>query len=210
MLTVAVVAVLLWATNVSVPVPGGKGRVISFDQLMTNLTSTVSDSGNEGLDGNKEWRLNWWKEIRRYTLHGRYFWKGKGFGINLADDDGFQVLGDHSLRNPHSVHMTMLARGGVPMLCLWSGVQATYAGVVGLELLRARRARRPTWEALFFVLGVYWMAFLINASFDVYLEGPMGGIWFWTVYGTGIGAAMVHRRAPDALDQAEAVVPIHR
>ena len=28
----------------------------------------------------------------------------------------------------------------------------------------------------------------------------MGGIWFWTVYGTGIGAAMVHRRSPEALD----------
>ncbi len=198
--TVFLAAALLWATNVSVPVPGGKGRVISFEQEWTNLTSTVGDSGNEGLDGNKEWRLNWWKEIRRYTIHGRYFWKGKGFGINLADDDGFQVLSDHSLRNPHSVHMTMLARGGVPMLTLWAGVQLTYAVTVGLAFLRARRSGQPRWEGLFFFLGVYWMAFLINASFDVYLEGPMGGIWFWTVYGTGLGAAMVHRRAPDAVD----------
>ena len=110
--TVFVIAVLLWASNISVPVPGGKGRTISFEQQWTNLTSTVSDSGNEGLDSNKEWRLNWWKEIRRYTFHGRYFWKGKGFGINLADDDGFQVLADHSLRNPHSVHMNMLAAAG--------------------------------------------------------------------------------------------------
>ena len=193
-LTVVVAAVLLWATNANIPVPGGKGRVISFDQQLTNLTSTVSDSGNEGLDSNKEWRLNWWKEIRRYTLHGRYFWKGKGFGINLADDDGFQVLSDHSLRNPHSVHMTMLARGGVPMLGLWAMVQLAFAGTVGLELVRARRLGQPLWEGLFFFLGVYWMAFLINGSFDVFLEGPMGGIWYWTVYGVGMGAAMVHRR----------------
>jgi len=193
-LTAAVLVTLLWATNANIPVPGGKGRVISFDQELTNLTSTVGDSGNEGLDGNKEWRLNWWKEIVRYTVHGRYFWKGKGFGINLADDDGFQVLSDHSLRNPHSVHMTMLARGGVPMFGLWVLVQATFAGTVGLELHRARRRGQPAWQGLFFFLGVYWMAFLINGSFDVYLEGPMGGIWFWTVYGTGIGAAMVHRR----------------
>jgi len=26
----------------------------------------------------------------RYTIHGRYFWTGKGFGVNLADDDGFR------------------------------------------------------------------------------------------------------------------------
>ena len=200
-LTVVVLAGLLWATNLSVPVPGGKGRTISFDQELVNLTSVASDSGNEGLDSNKEWRLNWWKEIRRYTLHGRFFWKGKGFGINLADDDGFQVLADHSLRNPHSVHMNMLARGGVPMFCLWVLTQATFAGVVGTEMFRARRAGQPIWEGLFLFLGTYWMAFLINGSFDVYLEGPMGGIWFWTVYGTGIGAAMVRRRAPDVLDE---------
>ncbi len=200
--TVVVTLVLLWATNVSVPVPGGKGRVISFDQMWTNLTSTVGDSGNEGLDSNKEWRLNWWKEIRRYTFHGQYFWKGKGFGINLADDDGYQVLADHSLRNPHSVHMTMLARGGVPMLGLWLLVQATFAGTVCVEMLRARHRGEPMWEGLFFFVGVYWMAFLINGSFDVFLEGPMGGIWFWTVYGTGIGAALVHRRHPEALNDA--------
>ena len=193
-LTVVVTAVLLWATNLSIPVPGGKGRVISFDQQIVNLTSTFTDSGNDGLDSNKEWRLNWWKEIRRYTFHGPYFWKGKGFGINLADDDGYQVLADHSLRNPHSVHMTMLARGGVPMLALWAAVQLTFAATVATEMFRARRARQPMWEGLFFFLGVYWLAFLINGSFDVFLEGPMGGIWFWSVYGTGIGASLVHRR----------------
>ena len=26
-----------------------------------------------------------------YTVFGDYFWTGKGFGINLADDDGFQT-----------------------------------------------------------------------------------------------------------------------
>ncbi len=202
--TVFVVAAVLWATNLSIPVPGGKGRTISFEQQWTNLASTFGDSGNEGLDSNKEWRLNWWREIRRYTLHGRYFWKGKGFGINLADDDHFQVLSDHSLRNPHSVHMTMLARGGVPMFCLWALVQATFAVTVGIALHRARKQNQPMWEGLLFFLGAYWMAFLINGSFDVFLEGPMGGIWFWTVYGTGIGAAMVHRRAPYALDSIQA------
>ena len=199
-LTAVVTVSLLYVSDLHVPVPGGKGRDISFEQMAINVVSTFGDSGNDGLDSNKEWRLNWWKEIRRYTFYGQYFWKGKGFGINLADDDGFQVLADHSLRNPHSVHMTMLARGGVPMLCLWAAVQLTYAGTIGVQMVRARRGKQPMWEGLFFFLGTYWLAFLINGSFDVFLEGPMGGIWFWTVYGVGMGAAMVHARSPEALD----------
>ena len=26
-------------------------------------------------------------------------------------------------------------------------------------------------------------AFMVNSSFDVYLEGPQGGIWFWALMG---------------------------
>ena len=41
-------------------------------------------------------------------------------------------------------------------------------------------------------LMIYWVAFMINATFDVFLEGPMGGIWFWTLYGVGIGTMLVY------------------
>jgi hypothetical protein len=37
------------------------------------------------------------------------------------------------------------------------------------------------------------MAMLINASFDVALEGPMQGIWFWCLFGFGLGCVMVYR-----------------
>ena len=33
---------------------------------------------------------------------------------------------------------------------------------------------------------VYWLAALVNAAFDVYLEGPMGGIRYWSMIGLGI------------------------
>jgi hypothetical protein len=39
------------------------------------------------------------------------------------------------------------------------------------------------------VILAYWLAMLVNASFDVYLEGPQGGIWFWSVFGLGLAAA---------------------
>jgi hypothetical protein len=42
----------------------------------------------------------------------------------------------------------------------------------------------------------YWIAILVNGTFDVYLEGPPGGIWFWCVFGFGIAAVQVQRRLP--------------
>ena len=60
---------------------------------------------------------------------------------------------------------------------------------------------------LFFFIGVFWLAFLINATFDVYLEGPMGGIWFWSVFGLGIGASWVYQHRPEMLYVARAASP---
>jgi hypothetical protein len=190
----AVITAALWASDLHVPIPDGKGREISFHQVVTNLGSVTSDSGSDGLDSTKEWRLDWWHAIIGYTIHGKYFWSGKGFGINLADDDGFQPLADHSLRNPHSIHMTMLARGGVPMLVFWAAAMLGWFGLMGSSMLAARDAGQPRWEGLFFFLSMYLLAFLINGSFDVFIEGPMGGIWLWSIYGTGLGAAMVRHR----------------
>jgi len=196
---VAAMAVL-WVTDVRVPVPGGKGREVSFDQIVTNLASVARDTGADGLDSTKEWRLQWWSEIVNYTFGGPYFWGGKGFGINLADDDGFQVLSDNSLRSPHNVHMTMLARAGVPGLALWAAAQLLWGAAMVAACRRSLSRGQHVWEGLFFFLLAYWLAFLINGSFDVFLEGPMGGVWFWTIYGAGIGALLVQQRVPQALD----------
>jgi hypothetical protein len=34
---------------------------------------------------------------------------------------------------------------------------------------------------------------MINLSFDPYLEGPHGGIWFWALFGLGLGAMRASR-----------------
>ena len=54
---------------------------------------------------------------------------------------------------------------------------------------------------MFLFLGAYWLAFLINGSFDVYLEGPMGGIWFWTVYGIGVAPANLQAMSGSTLSK---------
>ena len=195
-------AVALYATVLAVsafvlidpriPIPGG--REISMEQFSANFRSIAGDSDEGALSGTKEWRLNWWKQIVSYTFTGPYFLQGKGFGINLATDDGFQVSKTKSLRSPHNGHMTILARMGVPGILLWILAQGAWALGMLTCMLRARRRGEDSWHGIFLFLLAYWSAFIINASFDVYLEGPMGGIWFWVTYGFGLAAMELYRR----------------
>jgi hypothetical protein len=187
----------LWITDIKLEIPGGKGREVSFRQFVINTGSLFgADVGDHGLDSNKDWRLNWWSDVADYTLHGKYFWTGKGYGINLADDDGYQLFADGSLRSPHSAHITFLARGGVPGVILWLAVPLVWGASIFRAYLKSRRERDERWQSTFAFLGAFGIALLVNASFDVYLEGPMGGIWFWTIYGTGLAALWIYQNAP--------------
>jgi hypothetical protein len=193
---------MLWLFNIHISTASGEeGRDISADQIISNVVSIFTDSKDDSLAGTKAWRLQWWDTIINYTIHGKYFWQGKGFGVNLADDDGFQVEADHSLRNPHNGHLTMLARGGVPMLALWAICQLTLGAGLAANAYSARKRGEKHWFGLLAFLFVYWLAFLINASFDVFLEGPVGGIWFWCVYGVGIGAVWVYQHCPESFEE---------
>ena len=191
--------VLLWGSAVKVEVPGGKGRTISWEQFVVNFASVFGESDRSTLQKNKQWRLDWWDTIVGYTINGPYFWTGKGFGINLADDDGFQVSDDHSLRSPHSIHMTMLARIGVPGAAAWAFMLAVMFYGLADAYFRSRRRGNERWAGVFLFLFAYFAAFVINGSFDVFIEGPMGGIWFWTIYGTSAGALWAYRRCPQVL-----------
>jgi O-antigen ligase len=181
-----------------------EGRSISPGQVGANITSIVDNSpGTE--DGTKEWRLEWWDDIIHYTVFGDYFWLGKGFGINLADDDGFQVFEDSSLRSPHNGHLTILARMGVPGLLLWVALQLTFVSGLVRAVFRARRRREEAWARFHIWILVYWFAFMVNGSFDVFLEGPQGGIWFWSLFGFGTAAMELQRQALRAPDQGGTV-----
>ena len=175
-------------------------RPISVSQFVENITSLVTETDSGALEGTKEFRLRWWSDIIDYTINGEYFWTGKGFGINLADDDGFQVYDDHSLRAPHNGHIEILARAGVPGLVLWILLNAA----LGLGLLRAAvRARsmgRERWVAIDGWLFVAWAAALVNASFDPSLQGPHAGIWFWSMVGLAIVAIEASTQPEEAPD----------
>jgi hypothetical protein len=187
---------VMWATDFRIKDVGG-GREISIEYLWRALGSVAGETSHGELAGSKEWRLKWWSDIVNYTFFGEYFWTGKGFGINLADDDGYQL--DGTLRSPHNGHLTVLARAGVPGFTLWVIVQLVWLGSIVKSYIRARRRRDGNWAGLFLSLAAYWAAFMTNAAFDVFIEGPMGGIWFWNIMGVGIAAVYVYRRYPMVL-----------
>jgi len=163
-------------------------RAISFRQISANVRSIVTSADDGNLEGNRRWRLDWWSTILGYTVFGEQFWTGKGFGVNLADDDGFQVESDGSLRSPHNSHLTILAREGVPGFALWVLLQSTFAVALVRAHLRARRGGQAFWAHVCLWVLAYWLASLTNMGFDVVLEGPQGAIWFWSLFGLGIAA----------------------
>lgn len=172
-------------------------REISVQQIFDNLTSILSgdDYGASGDLGNTmRWRLKWWGEIVDDVLEGDSFWTGRGFGINLASADRIQLEPDPALRNPHSSHMTFLARAGVPGLLLWLLLQGWLAADLWRRAWRLKQAGAQNWHRVNVWVLAYWLASLVNGSFDVYLEGPQGGIWFWAILGFALALSVVEKR----------------
>lgn len=183
-----------------VTIDAGQDRKVSAEQIIANVRSIGGGQNDvSNLDGTRAWRLQWWTDIVDYTVHGPYFWTGKGFGVNLADDDGYQGT-DRGIpnRSPHNIQMTVLARAGVPGLVVWTLLHVTFALSMFLAYVRARRARLEWWARVNLWILAYWVAFMTNAAFDVYLEGPQGAIWFWCVIGFGIAALEAQRQAAAA------------
>lgn len=166
------------ATDHAAPTSPSPGE-ISATSLTVSSESEASSAPQILREQTARWRLDWWRKIVGYTVFGPYRWRGKGFGVNLADDDGFQVRADHGLRSPHNVLMTFLARSGVPGLALFLLFVATLL-VTAVRSLRQGVSLDSRIVVL--VLG-YFVASLANACFDVYVENPMGGVWFWSLAG---------------------------
>jgi O-antigen ligase len=161
------------STNLEASVPSDATKTVTNPDLELKTTKELRTN-------TIEWRFRWWRKIIDYTFHGPYFWTGKGYGMNLADEDGF-FNWDHSLRSPHNGFMTILARSGVPGLLLWSAFLLTLTFQVARIWLTKKADQKQRFIAIWFLVCL--AGFLFLASFDVFLEGPMAGIWFWSLVG---------------------------
>jgi hypothetical protein len=201
-----VLALVFWTSGIRIQVRDG--RFLSAQDIAANVLSIGGASVEGDRNGTRNWRLEWWKTIIDYTVRGPYFWTGKGYGVNLAQADGF-VVGDtenRPLRSPHSGHMTILARSGVPGAVLWVALQVGFA----IALLRAYRRAAYTsadwWARVDLWILACWVTFIVNAAFEVSLESPQGGIWFWSLFGFGIAALRLQRRVSMRVGTADGPV----
>jgi hypothetical protein len=149
-----------------------QGRAVGLEQIKNNFSSIVGGTTDATSENNVVWRLVWWAKIIDYSLSSPNFFIGKGLGMNLATDDDIITL-DDSLRSPHNFHLNIMSRFGVLIFMIW-----TYFLI---QLLKPLFKKQLQGKRL--LIGCILLAFLLNASFDVFLEGPMGAFPFWTWLG---------------------------
>jgi len=150
-----------------------QGRAVGVEQLLLNIKTVFSNEEDGALTDNKLWRLAWWYKIVSDAQDPVIALKGVGPGPNLALL-GEVAVEDDSLRSPHNVSLTILARFGIPLLMVWLG----WLYITVIRPLRSNRL--STFNR---IVALVLVAAFFNASFDVYLEGPMGAILFWTMVG---------------------------
>ncbi|WP_044564550.1 O-antigen ligase family protein [Azospirillum sp. B4] len=190
--------ILTTAFNVAVE-QGGDARTVSGEQLFANAMSVVGyeigdDSTNGTLRGTVKWRTIWWDRIVVAAMKEENFFSGRGFGINLAVADGISADATEILRSPHSIHLNILARAGFIGLGLWIALLLSFAYSLWAAIRRMRRRGLVAWSAMGTWILAYWLAAIVNASFDVYIEGPQGGIWTWCLMGLGLAFIWLERQ----------------
>lgn len=167
------VLVIVFATYINTKVDENfQGRTVGLEQLQKNIASIFSMDTGGSLSNNKIWRLAWWYKIIIDALIPKNALIGRGVGENLALINDIQVEND-SLRAPHNFHLNILARFGFIFLIVW-------IWWIAIHMKKINSNREKEFNVMVLVMI---MAFLINASFDVYLEGPMGAFPFWTWLG---------------------------
>jgi len=149
-----------------------QGRSVGFEQIKNNFSSIIGGTTDATSENNVVWRLVWWAKIIDYSFTAPNFLIGKGLGMNLANDDDIITL-DDSLRSPHNFHLNIMSRFGVLLFMIWMYFL--------IQLLKPLFKKQLQGKRL--LIGCILLAFLINASFDVFLEGPMGAFPFWTWLG---------------------------
>lgn len=150
-----------------------QGRKVGLGQLKENVVSIVSSDAEGSLNDNKVWRLAWWGKIIQDAFSSTSnFLVGRGMGMSMAAVDDIEQE-EEGLRSPHNFHLNILARYGVPFFLLW---------MYWMYLVLVRIRRKEISQYSFTLLTILFV-FIVNASFDVYLEGPMGAFPFWTFIG---------------------------
>lgn len=169
---VPIIMVIGMGLFVAIDIQGdAQGRTISLSQITDNFSSIVSTNIDGNLAENKVWRLIWWAKLVNESFTLQHFFVGKGLGMSLAGNDILNT--DDNLRSPHNFHLTILARFGYFVFIAW---------IIWLvSLFKPLFTKKLAGKTL--AITAILLAFIINGSFDVFFEGPMGAFPFWTFVG---------------------------
>ena len=169
---VPIIMIIGMGLFVAIDIQGdAQGRTISLSQITDNFSSIVSTNIDGNLAENKVWRLIWWAKLVNESFTFQHFFVGKGLGMSLAGNDILNT--DDNLRSPHNFNLTILARFGYIVFITW---------IIWLaSLFKPLFTRKLTGKTL--AITSILLAFIINGSFDVFFEGPMGAFPFWTFVG---------------------------
>ena len=169
---VPIIMVIGMGLFVAIDIQGdAQGRTISLSQITDNFNSILSTNIDGNLNDNKVWRLIWWAKLVNESFTLQHFFVGKGLGMSLAGNDILNT--DDNLRSPHNFHLTILARFGYIVFITW---------IIWLvSLFKPLFTRKLAGKTL--AITSILLAFIINGSFDVFFEGPMGAFPFWTFVG---------------------------
>ena len=169
---IPVLLIIVFGVFAAIEIDGdAQGRTISLSQITDNFSSIVSSDIDGSLTDNKVWRLVWWAKLLNESFTIEHFFIGKGLGMSLAGNDLTSV--DENLRSPHNFHLTIIARFGYIIFFIW---------VYWLYLLFKPLFKKQL-SGKMLGLSCILLAFIINGSFDVFFEGPMGAFPFWTIVG---------------------------
>jgi hypothetical protein len=129
-------------------------------------------------------RLEWYSEVwKRASSNTRNLVVGEGFGkplISFHDQEGVEV------RQPHSTHLSVLARLGLLGAAFWALFHFSILHRF-LYAFRRRRYLRKESSDLVLWLFLFYLLAMILTSVQPYLEFSYGAIPFYFLIGFALG-----------------------
>ena len=134
-------------------------------------------------DPNAESRLSGWKKLIIERIQKYPLW-GIGFGRELLPYEGY--------RNPHNSHLVLLARTGLIGFTFY--LLFNYFFVKQLFILLKNRKTHPIFRNYAVGILSLYAFIMVFSSFNVVLELPYMGIFYWMILGLGIALVNVNRK----------------
>lgn len=137
---------------------------------------------------NNQWRLMWWQTVYDETVE-KAPWFGLGLGYDLTTrfldtKYGPMYAGDNvAVRSPHSYIFSVFGRLGVVGMAIFSAIVFL---IMRSAYRQSRVVVRDRDQVMCFAHWVGAITILTGAAFGVVLEGPMGGILFWSFIGLAV------------------------